>query len=133
MENSLNVVSVRFDRICCELNSDFVETNNQPINLKHSLSTRLEKIDKDNATICLLYSVPKDKEIPFSMDIKICGTFKMIDWESDKNSKQVMTQNTCAILYPYLRAAVSNITMQMGLPTLVLPVINVFKALFNKG
>lgn len=128
---NLSVVYVKFERINCELNSDFVPNNDQPINLKHKLSNNLAKIDKDNAVICLLYSIPKDKEIPFSMEIQLCGQFHMEDWESDDLSKQVMTQNTCAILYPYLRAAVSNITTQMGIATLTLPVINVYKTLFG--
>lgn len=47
----------------------------------------------------------------------------------EKQKEELTTKNTVAILFPYIRALVSNYTANANVPPLILPPINVSKIL----
>ena len=51
--------------------------------------------------------------------------------KSNKGSNLDLTKNAIAILFPYVRSNLTNITSQSGIETLILPVIN-FNALLDE-
>ena len=69
---------------------------------------------------------------PFILSIRLIGLFEYsVDKNSDEDKQllqKLTTQNSIAILYPYLRSLVSDITIRSNrFPPFILPVINVVK------
>lgn len=76
-------------------------------------------------TVNLKTEVFKDSEknnYPFEMEINIEGIFKY-----EGEIKNNLEANAIAILYPYIRAIVSNYTANANVNSLILPIINVNK------
>ncbi|WP_203640389.1 protein-export chaperone SecB [Levilactobacillus andaensis] len=72
------------------------------------------------------------KSIPFQVKVSVSGSFEY-DSEQDEASYGIDTfirNNAVAMLYPYVRSLVANLTMSSGeYPGYNLPTINVSKAL----
>lgn len=65
-----------------------------------------------------------DLKNPFFLTLAVTGRFT-IDNCSDAERTQILRVNATEILFPYLRAAVTNITSTANIKPLILPVINV--------
>lgn len=57
----------------------------------------------------------------------LVGTFKISDAPAFENIPEYFYQNSIAIVFPYVRAFISNLTLQAGLPVLNLPLLNLVK------
>lgn len=70
---------------------------------------------------------------PFEITVSIVGKFIYQADECDAMSfEKYLTENAIAILFPYLRNIISDISAKSNeFPTLILPVINVVKLLKN--
>ena len=60
---------------------------------------------------------------PFNLKARLVGIFEAEDVETDED-RQVLAISTTEIVYPYLRAAVTNLTTAAYAAPLVLPVVN---------
>jgi len=76
----------------------------------------------------------KDPDIPFSMEIEIIGFFEYIPEESeDIGFEDYLMTNSIAILFPYLRAVIADITARSNeFPALNLPVANISKMMSDQ-
>lgn len=62
--------------------------------------------------------------VPFNLRILLAGTFKAQDGGALESADQKAQVNEAfAILYPYLRAAVSSVTVNLNIPAYILPTI----------
>lgn len=68
----------------------------------------------------------KDSEIPV-IKTKLIGFFKFASQISKDDIPEYFYNNSLAILYPYLRAFVSNLSLQANSKLLVLPTMNLSK------
>ncbi len=59
---------------------------------------------------------------PFSMKVRLVGMFEAEDVNTAED-KQVLAISTTEIIYPYLRAAVTNLTTNAFVNPMILPVI----------
>ena len=74
--------------------------------------------------ITLIVDIFKDalkNNYPFEMEVSVTGFFEI----SDNTGKFNFEPNAIAILYPYVRAIVSNYTINANIGAVVLPAINV--------
>lgn len=62
--------------------------------------------------------------LPFTAIVKLIGKFELVDIE---NPIEVMSINATAILFPYLRATLSQLTTLANITTLTLPTFNITK------
>lgn len=111
------------DEIVFKKNKDFVSNS---IALDFSLEANRE-INDDELYCELVINIFQDKDdSPFNLQIKMVGIFDVsdVDLESPKG-QDIATKSTIAILFPYLRSAVSKIVSEANLPPLILPAINV--------
>lgn len=69
----------------------------------------------------------KENEAPFFLEIGLLGHFELDVKEEDLNIESFQL-NGLAILLPHLRAIVTSFTSQTGIPPVILPAINVYKA-----
>lgn len=126
-----SAAKIQFERyiirkIDFQLNPDFSADPDKreleiDINLQHALA--LDSQGK-KAELSLLCGLSKDQG-PFSLAVEIVGFFAY-DGDLDDEQKQLLlTTNGSAILFPYLRAAISMVTMLSGIPAFVLPTFNI--------
>lgn len=93
-----------------------------PINLAIS---HKYKFDYKNKTIAVVISVSvNDKQTPFFLEIEYEGLFMLNKRVSKKAVEPIAQINCPAILFPFLREAVAEITRRGGFNPLMLPAIN---------
>lgn len=102
------------------------------LSFKDTFRRTIKKIDKDNAIVVLVFHLDAGENSPVALSIELCGKFECTDWETDDISKVLIKNNATAILFPYIRQSVSELTTMAGLPPLVLPVTNVSKLFKDK-
>ena len=100
------------------------QSDDKPIELEPNFNRTIVKIDDDNLIVSISVSI-KDDKMPFDLFVEISGEFNLSKWESDDKKKSIACINTVAILFPYLRQAVTTITSLGGVSPLMLPIINV--------
>lgn len=84
-----------------------------------------------NVKLTATVSSEKDQNQPFGMEVEMVGFFEYVLEESEDISfKDYLMTNAIAILFPYLRATIADITARSNeFPTLNLPVANISKLL----
>ena len=101
------------------------------VSMKPLFERNIVKIDDNNVLVSIIFDVSGEQNNPFSLHLDVNGTFELLNWDEDDISRSLITDNAAAILFPYLRQAVSEITTLSGMPPYVIPVANV-ATLFGK-
>ena len=117
------------------VNSVNYKTNDKPnkngtwkLNFDITNTTKIST-EKDKMTITLAVNVFKGiEDAPFYIDVEITGYFEL-EGEDDISKYEA---NAIAIMYPYLRAIVSNYTSSANVSPVILPAINVNAMLKRK-
>lgn len=81
---------------------------------------------KDKSTYELTFNFKtysKDKEVPF-VHIRCTGVFKFQNVKSLEEIPSYFYMNSIALLFPYLRAFISIVTIQANIVPLILPTLN---------
>lgn len=134
MDERTSISSLKFLNYI--VNSVSYRTNNKPnengswkLNFDIKNTTKISK-EKDKMTITLAVSVFKGVEdAPFYIDVELTGYFEL-EGEDDISKYEA---NAIAIMYPYLRAIVSNYTSSANVSPVILPAINVNAMLKRKN
>lgn len=134
MDERTSISSLKFLNYI--VNSVTYRTNDKPnengswkLNFDIKNTTKISK-EKDKMTITLAVSVFKGVEdAPFYIDVEITGYFEL-EGEDDISKYEA---NAIAIMYPYLRAIVSNYTSSANVSPVILPAINVNAMLKRKN
>lgn len=98
--------------------------------IKQSLSRALRQGENGAFDALLNFKTcPKENgKNPFDIEVQITGHFRIVSEdgaEADADTVScMMNQNSYAILFPYLRAIITNLTATANIPPIVLPVIN---------
>lgn len=83
---------------------------------------------------CQLFSEDFElNQAPFFLRMKLTGRF-FVEREEEAEAigvkvDDILAANTVAILFPYVRSAITTVTAAMGVPPIILPPINTFKLL----
>jgi preprotein translocase subunit SecB len=101
-----------------------VDIDNTKINFKRSID------DMGNNKYKVKLSINMISENEFDIETCICGIF---EFEGDKDfGSKLLSHNSVAILFPYLRSQITILTSQPGFEPIVLPVININRLLDEK-
>lgn len=105
--------------------SEFV-FKNQKIDIEPKFSRSVSKIDENIFALILGVEINNERlTLPFSARVKIYAEFNFNSWEDSQNNFAI--SSTTAILFPYLRTLLSQVTMLGNVPTYTLPVMNINK------
>ena len=97
---------------------------------KSSIGKNIETIDENDYKCSLAYKMSDDEDST-SLEIVVSGIFEFkADLEPDLK-EVIITKNTMAILFPYLRSQVTLLTAQPDIEPVVLPPININALLQN--
>lgn len=115
------------------LNPNFSNNDDNNLSMNFKIKSLIDINDK-GIFVNLEASVGKeeDEECPFIVDIDLTGFFKIDTNKIDevKKFKESLAPNLIAILFPYLRSLISDITTKNNMfPTFTLPVMNIYAML----
>ncbi|APM37314.1 protein-export chaperone SecB [Clostridium kluyveri] len=120
--HKIYVPNISFNR------SDNYSEKNSKFQVKVGYETaHSENNSKTKVTIKIEIADKKDDAL--TINVSLCGIFSMEP--NDKENEKFFIKQSLAILFPYLRSLVTNITVQAEIPPIVLPPIN-FNALIDK-
>ncbi len=117
-----------------KMNSDFEGSGSIDLDFDLDSDFYLNS-DKNEAIVdltCIVFPDYKEKNLPFHLSVKIIGNFTIKESFSSEEVANLCRINATALLFPYLRAFISNLTSLAGIPNLILPTINVRKLLYEK-
>jgi len=86
--------------------------------------------EKTNCTTELQADI-QDKNGSFKIDITVIGIFSVNEDEQNMTLEHFIENNSMAMIFPYLREAIADITRRSGLNAVLLPPINI-KAILDK-
>ncbi|MFZ3173002.1 MAG: protein-export chaperone SecB [Carboxydocellales bacterium] len=108
------------------LNPDFEFKG--PIDVSFDLDKKINRLDSKQATVtidCKVFNDADVKNLPFTLEISIAGIFGVEADTSEDDLMKMCEINGTAVLFPFLRAAISTITIAANQPSLVLPLLNI--------
>ena len=88
--------------------------------------------EEDQAMVilrCVVFEDYIEKELPFYVNVEIVGNFFLNGDFTNEEVLNLCKVNATAVLFPYLRAYISNLTALAGVPCVILPTINIQKLL----
>ena len=116
-----------------EVNENYIPETNKKVKLDVNFSTNFninEAMDQAIVILsCTLFKGFREENYPFYLFVEIVGNFTLAGDYSKIEIKQFCQINATAILFPYLRAYISQITAISSMPHILLPTINVMKLL----
>lgn len=130
----LNFKNYRVISMSYAQNKEFDASSQKKISFKPKFGINLIADGKDEAKILLTF-VSKN-ELPFNIKIVLEGSFKYNASEDEVNIgfEKLLKRNATAILFPYLRAIISQLTsMGNEYPPLLIPVMNIGTLLERKA
>ncbi|MCD8205264.1 MAG: protein-export chaperone SecB [Clostridia bacterium] len=123
MKFSLRAVNA--EELSFKLNRVKVEQGAK-LELHPQFGRQVRKVNNDNKVtlICLSVKIESTESDPkpFDINVSMVGIFEA-EYVSQEEERQFIIQGT-SLIYPYLRAAVTNLTASAGMAPLNLPVIN---------
>ena len=126
--NVLHFLGYTVDELTFNLKpADTVDTE-KSIELLPKLSRKIEKMNDENYSISIGVTLDQE-DLPFTAQVSMTGRFLL---QGIKNPEQTMKVNAAAILYPYVRAAISMLTTLANVSPVVLPPVN-FVKLFEES
>ena len=123
----LNMENLVFDKISFE-RKGFKNQNE----VKYSIETRIAQHQADEIYRVTLI-LKGDKKGEYDFEISLTGFFTFSEGEEVdvKTKRNLITNNTIAIMMPYMRSQVSLLTAQPEMDCVVLPAFNINKMLSN--
>jgi len=103
---------------------------NMDIDFGHSIAVRNNEAQV--SVKCVLFRKAKKEEKPFHLEVQMTGIFQFQTELEGEELKNILKQQAINILFPYLRTLISNITVNAGLPPVILPLINVNQLIQNR-
>lgn len=124
MEISLVLRGIRADELVFKQNNVKI-SKDAKLDLKPSFSRRIRKTPENEKLyfVSLEVKIESSEQVPKPFDLKVCLTGIFEAEITDDASRRALNVQTVAILYPYLRAAVTNLTSAAFVAPLVLPVL----------
>lgn len=128
-KNLLRLLDLKVNRISFVLNEKYDSTD--AINIDAVSNVQVSDIDKETGEFLVGLSVKLfdgNDNPPFNLEMEIEGLFSVDLSQNQDTIEQLSRLNTVAILLPYLRALVAQITSIAEVATVNLPIANLEQA-----
>ena len=133
----IQFIGYKIEKINFKSNNEYLDSD-QPLGLEVDFDADISVISEENAAgvslECIVNKEYLTSNKPFYLRIVILGSFTYETNMDGKELENLLTINALAIIFPYLRAAISTITVNCGgIPPIVLPTFNIAEFIKNKG
>lgn len=125
----ISFINYVVDEMYYKTNSSFTVPENEGIEINEKINAEIVIRSKNDAVVAIQCVLEENEKNPFSLDVKIVGYFEYNSDDSDGIMFQdFLKTNAVAILFPYLREVVSNLTGKSNVyPNYNLPIKNISK------
>jgi preprotein translocase subunit SecB len=123
IQNAINFISFNITNVVFERPHDF-KTGEFQIHIEHL--SQIHKEDKNSFQTIFIVTI-SDNDKKFNLQVKAIADFQIVGEIEKEVYNSFVNINDPAIAYPYLRAFVSNIIVQAGMPPIIIPPINFTK------
>ena len=113
---NFEIVKVLFDK-----KDDVVENDEYEVGIQHQIQTNDE--NKNLFRTVFIINI-NSKNNSFSLQIQALGIFEILGKVSSNVRDNYLNISAPSIVYPYVRAYVSNITLQSGIKPITIPPMN---------
>lgn len=124
------------DNIFFVINDEYIKDEDN-LELQLEFNYDLDMDYENQKTIlqlqCIVFDECKENNYPFTLDVSLLGFFEFDKELNENEVYKMMELNGVAILFPYLRSIISNITSSAGIQPLVIPTMNISKLIKNKA
>ena len=121
--NDLSLIYFRVNELEFKFNES-IKPNTQ-FQIKPKIECKIAKKD-ENVFVNLIVKINEDisSPVPFDLKVALAGTFKVKEnFVLAENNQKAVLAEAFSILYPYLRAIVSQVTLNCNIPAYILPSI----------
>lgn len=133
----LTLLKFEVDKLHFDLNENYRQDSEQVISLEPKLTVSImdgeseEKVKKVTIS-CYIFEDAEKRNLPFTCSAQVSGIFKAEENSSEESIEHIFKYNATAILLPYLRAAISQLTCLAEKRPVRIPIINVYD-LIDRG
>lgn len=122
--SELHLLDLFFKSVSCK-RSDVIPDGTLDISVDNDYKVSKTENDIEQFTVNLKVKIcNEDKSL--KIDVKLVGIFECdFSGQSEEFRRQMITKNTVAIMFPYVRAQVSLLSTQPGMVPVIIPPINV--------
>lgn len=124
---SMSIREISLEKVTFQVNRDYREEGEpKAISYRIKVDSHINR-EKTVLSISLGVESPRREEnpdCPFFFDLTMVGVFEFSETVTDELRKQYAAINGPAILFPYVRETLADITRRSGFPPLLLPVMN---------
>ena len=134
--SQLIVKNIHLQQIQFRVNPDFhVENENQAVEIKHNIAIKYELKEKLLVVHIIIQTPPIDQSenYPFNFLLVVTGFFELKDEIEKSELDKFANINCAAIIFPYLRETLADVTRRSGFPPLHLQPVNFIKLFKEKA
>jgi preprotein translocase subunit SecB len=128
MEANFSFENLRLLESHFKLNTDFEPRKKQPIEISTEINISHKQQGKIVKVIISVSSV--NKKQPFVLNTTVMGTFNFLKTPTKKDLNKIVYVNCAAIMFPYVREIIADLTRRADIPPFHMDPIN-FVALFE--
>jgi preprotein translocase subunit SecB len=111
------------------LNDNYEEKESgNSVDVKTDLKFKTNYVYKEKSIHCIFLLNLGGENIPYSLTIEYEGIFTLNKRISKKDANPICKINCPAILFPFMRECVAEITRRAGFPPFMMPSVNFVKA-----
>lgn len=133
---AINFINYVVDSMFYKTNPEFDIEGNKDIIIEEDVDAQINILDEqETAIITLRAKLEENENVPFSFEVSIVGYFEFDEKESDGiEFREFLRTNAVAILFPYLRSIVSDLTGKSNrFPNYNMPVRNIAREMAEKN
>lgn len=120
------------DKIDISVSTEFLNEEKPDVPIKPNFFAEIIRNNDDKAMVIWSFDLENDSNnLPFEIHTSIVGLFELSSNEyTEERYISLLKNNAVAILFPYLRSLISDLTMKLNISnTLVLPSMNIVELL----
>ncbi len=119
-----NFVNFRITSVQYSINPNFKMDEDQSVDVSTELAVNVNYSDDENLLSMLMGIRLSNPDAPFNFDVQGIAAFKFEQKPSQKAFETLAGINIPAIMYPYMREFIAELTMRGGHTPLHLPPVN---------
>lgn len=123
MQHEMKFADFKLLKVDFSVNREF-DKKNKGREVSPQLALNHEFRENEKELVVLVGIKQKSGNIPYYFEVQAGGLFKFKDVPEEKLVKQFATMNCPAIIFPYLRETVADLTRRAGFPPLHLAPVN---------
>lgn len=125
---SMQLKNIVIDSIFFERNGDFVAAKDEGTKFEYEIGVKAN-FDEESRILSVTVNTKTPSKndspnYPFYFNVAVLGSFQFSEDTQEKIIQQYQDVNCPAIIFPYLREAIADITRRAGFPPLHLPPVN---------